>query len=66
MVERGTERRTLEYVMRFRPASLVRGSSRRIMSMKASPARSSNISMINRRLAHLDHCPFLLIATEGF
>jgi hypothetical protein len=29
-------------------------------------ARSSNISMVNRRLAHLDHCPFLLIATEGF
>jgi hypothetical protein len=35
--------------LRTQPASLVRGSSRRIMSMRFRPA---NISVINRRASH--------------
>ena len=41
------ERRILESTKRFRPAALVRGSSRRMMTMR-EPA---NISLINRRFA---------------
>ena len=38
--------RTMRYGLRTQPAPLVRGSSRRIMSMRFRPA---NISVINRR-----------------
>jgi hypothetical protein len=39
----------MRYGSRTQPASLVRGSSRRIMSMRFRPA---NISVINRRASH--------------
>ena len=38
--------KTMRYGLRTQPAPLVRGSSRRIMSMRFRPA---NISVINRR-----------------
>ena len=41
-----------------RLALTVRGSSRRITIVKASPARSSNIRVINRRGSTIDRCPF--------
>ena len=52
-VEGPTKRRILDETMRnglrTQPAPLVRGSSRRIMSMRFQPA---NISLINRRASH--------------
>jgi hypothetical protein len=41
-------------------ATLVRGSSRRITIVKASPARSSNIRVINRRVSYLRPLSILL------
>ena len=43
-----------------RLATLVRGSSRRITIVKASPARSSDIRVINRRVSHLRPLSLLL------
>src|SRR5262245_24071279 len=52
-VEGPTKRRILDKTkrngLRTQPAPLVRGSSRRIMSMRFQPA---NISLINRRVSH--------------
>ena len=60
-----TERRTLVPLYATgrlaRPAYLVRGSSRRITTMTAGPARSANIRVINRRKSHLDCCLGCLI-----
>ena len=42
------------------PTNLVRGSSRRITTMMASLARSTNIRVINRRKGRLDRCPVRL------
>jgi hypothetical protein len=55
VTERGrTERRTLQRFMRYglmaQPAFLVRGSSRRIMTMRFRPA---DIRVINRRIGLL-------------
>src|SRR5687767_14590321 len=59
-----TERRILvgSYATGLWPrfATLVRGSSRRITIVKASPARSSNIRVINRRVSQLRPLSLLL------
>ena len=39
-----------------RPATLVRGSSRRITTMTAGLSRSANIRLINRRTSRLGRC----------
>ena len=53
-----TERRILVALYatgrKARPATLVRDCSRRITTMTAGPARSANISVINRRNSHLE------------
>ena len=41
--------KTMRHGLQTQPAHLVRGSSRRIMSMRFRPA---NISVINRRASH--------------
>lgn len=45
--------------------NLVRGSSRRITTMMASSARSTNIRVINRRNERLDRCPVGLMLHAG-
>ena len=47
------------------PTNLVRGSSRRITTMMAGSARSTNIRLINRRKERLDRCPVGLISHAG-
>ena len=61
-VARGKENPRGHYATGLWPrfATLVGGSSRRITIVKASPARSSNIRVINRRASHLRPLSLLL------
>jgi len=54
VVEAHTERRILLRSMRSQPASSVRGSSRRIMTVRFRPA---DIRVINRRVSRLNYHP---------